>query len=256
MVTLMPRGANTPAVCMGMVSLHDAPLAGRWEAPHKRQGCAWWRCRARSAASSVDRCSRTARPTQAARADRRPRRSRRLLPQVRRGAGGPAEGAAGGRCCLLGVKLDYFILHSAVFRCLLRRSWRLITSFLPHPACGSAWVFNAAGNELDTRQYAACPSWRGMPRWLLLKSPPLPAAAARQDKGCDAKIASGGGRMGVTMDRCECCAWGGGAWLVHLFAGWPVCMHSGRRPQLRAGSVPPARAAPGWPPKAAWLGAR
>lgn len=27
-----------------------------------------------------------------------------------------------------------------------------------------------------------------------------------QEQGCDAKIASGGGRMGVTMDRCERCA--------------------------------------------------
>lgn len=33
-----------------------------------------------------------------------------------------------------------------------------------------------------------------------------PARIAPQDKGCDAKIASGGGRMGVTMDRCERCA--------------------------------------------------
>ncbi len=89
-------------------------------------------------------------------------------------------------------------------------------------------MFNAVGNELDTRQYAACPSWRGMPRWLLLKSPPLPAAAARQDKGCDAKIASGGGRMGVTMDRCECCAWGGG------LAGASVCQLAGLYAQRQA----------------------
>jgi hypothetical protein len=33
----------------------------------------------------------------------------------------------------------------------------------------------------------------------------MPAACfpAVQAAGCDAKIASGGGRMGVTMDRCE-----------------------------------------------------
>lgn len=49
-------------------------------------------------------------------------------------------------------------------------------------------------------------TWGALDLGVLTCTPP--AAAARQAKGCDAKIASGGGRMGVTMDRCECAGLG------------------------------------------------
>lgn len=48
-------------------------------------------------------------------------------------------------------------------------------------------------------------------------------ACLMQEQGCDAKIASGGGRMGVTMDRCERCAALACCAVVCLHAVLPCC---------------------------------
>lgn len=55
---------------------------------------------------------------------------------------------------------------------------------------------------------------------------PSPDPLAPQDAGCDAKIASGGGRMGVTMDRCERAGWECGCCDLNV----PSVAHVARRP--------------------------